>query len=114
MQSTKDNGCMNLKTNYQHTETNEQSLQAFNKNSFHKGQLLSWIKNMEQDIKPTRGKPNKTNPTTTTSTTTTTTTTKTTAKTTTTVTTLKTTTDATTILFEIQEVIRNANIVTTT
>ncbi len=33
--------------------------QSFTKNSFHKGQLLEWIKNLEQDIEPTRKIPSK-------------------------------------------------------
>lgn len=31
----------------------ESTKQSFTKNSFHKGQLLEWIKNMEEDIQPT-------------------------------------------------------------
>lgn len=41
----------------QHDEQHIQQVQGFTKNSFHKGQLLEWIKNLEQDVQPTRRNP---------------------------------------------------------
>ena len=112
------------KNNYQKTETNIQQLQAFNKNSFHKGQLISWIKNLEKDVQPSKKIINlqETSKTTTTKTTTTTTTTTTTLRTTTatTSTTARTTTRLSTPstappnIVKKAEVIRNAIVTTTT
>ena len=111
------------KNNYQKTETNIQQLQAFNKNSFHKGQLISWIKNLEKDVQPSKKIINlqeTSKKTTTKMTTTTRTTTTLTSTTTTTSTTERTTTRLATPstapknLVKKAEVIRNAIVTTTT
>ena len=110
------------KNNYQKTETNIQQLQAFNKNSFHKGQLISWIKNLEKDVQPSKkiinlqetSKTATKKPTTTRTTTTLTTTTTTTSTTATTTTRLATPSTAPPNLVKKAEIIRNAIVTTTT